>query len=123
MHMRRKGFSLIEIMMLIVIISILAVIAIPKFIDMKKEAEEATALGTIGALRSAATIYYARSAINTCLCLASSDPNSCNSYRNTTASAPCYPSGTTELETLLTSPPDWGGICYDAGTGQTVPCP
>ncbi|MBI4707705.1 MAG: type II secretion system protein [Candidatus Omnitrophica bacterium] len=56
--MKQKGFTLIELMIVIAIIGILSVIAIPKFVDLVDKAKEASTMGNFGALRSAIAIYY-----------------------------------------------------------------
>ena len=55
----KKGFTLIELIIIIVILGILAAIAIPKYIDMKSEANKAVAKGVIGALSGADNILFA----------------------------------------------------------------
>lgn len=52
------GFTLIELMLVSAIIGILAVIAIPKFVDMVIRAREAAVMGKVGAIRGAIAIYY-----------------------------------------------------------------
>lgn len=56
----KGGFTLIELVMIIVILGILAAIALPKYQDMAKEARQAVVDGTAGALKSAAVISFAK---------------------------------------------------------------
>jgi MSHA pilin protein MshA len=67
MHMLRdqRGFTLIEIIMVIVLLGIIAAIAIPQYVDMKSKAQEATADGIVGSIVAASAIGYADKAVNT----------------------------------------------------------
>lgn len=61
----QRGFTLIEIIMVIVLLGIIAAIAIPKYVDLKSAAVDATVDGLKGGLVGAAAIGYADKAINT----------------------------------------------------------
>ena len=58
----RKGFTLIEIVIVIAIIGILAALAIPKFLDLSGSAKEAATKAGLGTLRAVLATKYAQSA-------------------------------------------------------------
>ena len=60
MRKQQSGFTMIELIMVIVILGILAAIAILRFVSLQGEAGDASAQSVTGALSSAAAINYAQ---------------------------------------------------------------
>jgi len=60
-----SGFTLIEIVIIIVVLGILAAVAIPKYQDIQLNARASATKGALGGLRSGISIYYANTAVTT----------------------------------------------------------
>ncbi|NRA82787.1 MAG: prepilin-type N-terminal cleavage/methylation domain-containing protein [Gammaproteobacteria bacterium] len=60
---KSQGFTLIELIIVIIILGILAVTAAPKFIDMQGDARGALLQGVKGSIAGAMNITYAKSAL------------------------------------------------------------
>lgn len=62
--MNKRGFTLIELIMVIVILGILAAVALPKFYDLTEKAEIAAEAGVFGGVKAALAVYYANGLAN-----------------------------------------------------------
>jgi len=60
---KNKGFTLIELVVVIVILGIMAAVAVPKFVDLQTDARVSVIQGVEGTVRSAATLAYSKALI------------------------------------------------------------
>lgn len=60
----QAGFTLIELVMVIVILGVLAATALPKFVDLASEARSSVMQGVQASMQAANTMIYAKAAAN-----------------------------------------------------------
>lgn len=55
----KSGFTLVELVVVIIVLGILGAIAVPKFLDFTTDAKDSALKGSLGGVRSAISNYYA----------------------------------------------------------------
>lgn len=111
--MNRRGFTLVELIMVIVILGIIAAISIPKYVDLSSQAKTAAAKGAIGTIRAAVAIKYAENAANG----SASYPSSLTGALFADGNVPTNPLSP-ESNAVVTSYNGTGGWVYNSATGS-----
>ena len=119
-HMKSlRGFTLLELLMVVVVIAILAAVALPQFLKTQERARMSEALTILGAIRSAEIRYYAENSTytNTTTALdlgtAATDLAGTPAYAYTVSGATATDFVAVATRTgLTTAPPGCGSSAY-----------
>jgi prepilin-type N-terminal cleavage/methylation domain-containing protein len=63
-HKKEEGFTLVEVIAVLVILGILAAVAVPKFFDMQATARTKVLQGALGELNGQVALAFAQNALN-----------------------------------------------------------
>jgi len=109
----QSGFTLIELVIVIVLLGVLSAIAVPRFVNLEDDAQRVTLSATAASLTSAMNINYAECAVNNHAIAA---PSRCLPVANCSAAATVTGAGNLTGYTVV------AGAMTPAANGGTATC-
>lgn len=117
MNRQQSGFTLIELIMVIVVLGALAITALPRYVNLQGEADQGAVNGVAGALASGSAINFAacKAGNTTCITFNSTAPNDCTAMGATMQGG--LPAGFAITSQSVTGADDTAGYATCTVTG------
>ena len=115
MNTRQTGFTMIELIVVIIILGVLSAVALPKFVNMRGDAEQASADGIAGAAAAAMNLNYSGCALTNNVATA----NKCVTIATCAGVGGLLQGG---LDTRYTAAPNAVGVDVGATNSATALC-